>query len=229
MKKLMILAVITTMSLAVFGQIDDRGILVIGRAERKVVPNEIYVSITLDENDSRGRIPLQRQENELINALRRTNIDIEKDVQVSGMGSAYETYLLRANRSPSSKTYQIKVTSAAQLNELFTNIEPLNVSNARVTKVSHSDLDKIYNELRFEAMQNAREIAIVLAQAVEQEAGAAISINDYSHTPREFSAGGDTYMVRAMSVMNDAMVPDYNIDYKEIRLNYSVNVRFAFK
>jgi len=32
-----------------------------------------------------------------------------------------------------------------------------------------------------------------------------------------------------MAVMNDAMAPDYNIDYKEIRLNYSVNVRFAFK
>jgi len=227
----MFFAVAIAMSLAAFAQVavaqnESQGIQVIGRAERKVVPDEIYVTITLDESDSRGRIPLQRQENDLLTALRRMGINIDKDVQVSAMGSAYENYLLRANRSPASKSYLVKVTSAAQLNELFTIIDPLNVSNARVTKVSHSDLNEIYNELRFEAMQNAREIATVLALAVDQQVGPAISISDYSNTTMEFAANdGSLMMVRSAGMM----APDFNVEYKEIRLNYSVNVRFAFR
>jgi len=228
----MIFAVAIAMSLAALAQNENQGIQVVGRAERKIVPDEIYVTITLDESDSRGRITLQRQESDLLAALRRTGIDLEKDVQVSAMGSAYENYLLRANRSPASKSYLVKVTSATQLNELFTNIEPLNVSNARVTKISHSDLDEIYNELRFEAMQSAREIATVLALAVDQQVGPAISISDYSNTPREFAPGdGNFVLLRAtgMSMDGARMDSDINLDYREIRLNYSVNVRFGFR
>ncbi|HLU18094.1 MAG TPA: hypothetical protein VKZ76_08600 [Edaphocola sp.] len=52
---------------------------VVGSADTAVVPDRIYLSITLRESDSRNRISVEQQEQHLAEVLQQLGIDIKKN------------------------------------------------------------------------------------------------------------------------------------------------------
>ena len=50
-----------------------------GQSQIRVLPDEIYLSITLDESDTKGRLPIEEQRQKMFSALKRAGVDAETD------------------------------------------------------------------------------------------------------------------------------------------------------
>ena len=61
--------------------IDQNYIEVTGKAELNIVPNEIYISIVLKE-DNKEKKTIAKLESELIPTLKSLGVDVEKDLKV---------------------------------------------------------------------------------------------------------------------------------------------------
>jgi len=74
--------------------IDQPYIEVFGQFETEVIPNEIYLNIILNENDKKGKINIEKQENQLIVALKKLNINTDKNLFIKDFDDSYKKKFL---------------------------------------------------------------------------------------------------------------------------------------
>lgn len=234
MKKILLMAAAAVMFAAVAEAQQSESypsyVVVNGEAEREVTPNEIYVGITIDESDSRsGKITVEQQERKMIEQLRKLGIDVDKDLQVGNMSGDLKSYMLRRDRVQTQKSYVLKVTNAEMLGRVFQALGEINISKMNLIKATRSDLEQIKMELRVEAMKNAQQAASALAGAIGQRIGKAFMIMD-----NNYYGGGVVYFNEAMPVARSAkmeMAADTGspLEFQDMKINCSVNVRFVLE
>ena len=72
MKKLILMAAVALMALPAAAQMQEAFpsyIQVNGRAEKEITPDEFYLSIVINERDSKGKISVESQQRDMIAAL----------------------------------------------------------------------------------------------------------------------------------------------------------------
>lgn len=74
--------------------IDENYIEVTGKAEMKIMPDEIYLKIIISEKDNKGKQTLEELEKLMIDKLRILNVDIEKNLKVHDISSNFKNYWL---------------------------------------------------------------------------------------------------------------------------------------
>lgn len=151
------------------------------RAEKQITPDIIYLSITLNETDSKGKLTVEKQEADMIKALKGIKIDVEKNLTVKDMNSDLQTYFLKKDNILASKSYILKVSTAAQVAATFEALNAIKISDISLQKTAVSpELEKqTKDELLIEAAKKAKENAQILATAVGSEAGTVIYIQNY--------------------------------------------------
>lgn len=233
MKKFLIfaagLAMLSTAAMAQQNNQSQNYIAVNGYAEREVTPNEIYISITIDESSSRnGKTTVAEQEQSMIYALEKIGIDTKTLLQVGDMSGDLTNYILRRDRVQTSKNYVLKVSDAATMASVFQTLGDLGVSSISLMKATRNDVEQIQLELRAEAIRNAKDIADTLAGAIGQKAGKALMITDNSYYGNGTIYFSNTVMMtRATDVVAEKV--NSNIDFQDIKISSSVNVRFALE
>ena len=145
-----------------------------GRAEKEIVPDEFYLSIVIAERDSKGKISVEQQQKAMIAALKRDGIDVEKQLKVANLSSEF----LKKNTSVATAKYQLRLGSAAEVSKAWQTLDDLGISNVSIQKVSHSQLEQLKQQVRIEAMQDARSSAQMLAGAVGQSIGKCFYVYD---------------------------------------------------
>ena len=214
------------------GQQYENYIQVTGKAEKEIVPDQIYIRIVINENDNKGKISLEAQERNMISKLKSLGIDTEKNLKVGDMSSDFQQFWLRKNAARTTATYQLLVNSAQKMAEVFQALESIDISNLSVTKITHSKLQELTNEVRIAAMKNAQQVAQSLAEAVGQKAGRAIYIADYNNDI--LNTTNNIMLARSKSVMMDAEAsgmsePEEQLEFRNIKLRYSVSAKFALE
>lgn len=199
------------------------------RAEKQITPDEIYLSITLTELESKGKITVEKQEADMIKALKGIKIDVEKELTVSDMGSDLQKYFLKKNNILASKSYTLKVGTAVQAMAALEALNAVNISNVELVRTGiSSQLEKqTKDELLSEAAKKAKENAEILALAVGSKAGRAIYIqNYYNFTPH----AGNFAMKASRAMTSDAMGNVYEsapvLEVSKTALSVSVTCRF---
>ena len=165
MRKLVFLAAALAMMLTAAAQTQEAYpsyIQVNGRAEKEIVPDEFYLSIVIDERDSKGKISVESQQREMIAALRRQGVDVEKQLKVANLSSEF----FKKNTSVATAKYQLKLGSAAEAANVWQALDKLGISDVSILRVSHSNIDALKEEVRVEAIRNAQQSARTLAQAI---------------------------------------------------------------
>lgn len=192
------------------------------RADRDVAPNQVFLSITINERESKGRITVEEQERDMVAALKALGIKTNLSLRVSDMSSS----LLKRNQAVTTKTYQLKLNEVALVGEVYTALNEIGITTINIEKVTNTNMDAIQNELRVEAIQNARANAKLMAEALDQTVGKAFYI--YTH---------DAMVSTVRNEMNDGVVATFamkRIDapepvVTELRMmKVSVNVRVKF-
>lgn len=223
MKKLLVTILAVAFTLPVFAQESENYIQVTGVSEIEIVPNQIYLTIVLDESDSKGRQAIENQRREMVNALKKIGINTEKNLTMEDMSSNY----FKRGNALSKASYQLLLTSSEQVVKVYDALAVLNISDVNITRVSHTDIEQFKSKCRKEAMINAKTVASELAEAVGQTIGACIYIYDSNRgvTPTYYN---DRIVMRSMAKVanEEAVIEEEPIEFKKIKLNYSVNAKF---
>ena len=172
--------------------LDQPYIEVEAEADTLVVPDRIYVSITLNEADSKNKKSVEEQEKQLETILKKLKINTDKDLSVLDYSSNFKKYFLKGQNILKTKKYSLLVRDAYTLANVIISLEEAGISNTEVEKVEYSKYRELLLELRSEAVKRSRITADKLVKPLNQKAGKALYISDMNY--REM---GD-YEVQAM-------------------------------
>ena len=185
MKRGMVLVAALMLTTSLYAQqtnvMDQPYIEVSGQAEVEVVPDKIYVQITID-GDSKGQETVLQQEKEMVQRFDALGIDVEKKLVVQELFNS----ALKSNKVTTFKMYRLEVNSATQLAHVFQALQAIGIAQAEIESVDVSNKEELIQKIRAEAAQNARQNALVLANALGQELGEALYVQDYSTSPYEY-------------------------------------------
>lgn len=192
------------------------------RVDTLVVPDKIYLSITITEKDSRGRKSVEEQENKMAQSFRALGIDLDSQLFIKDLGSNFKKYFLRQKDVLKRKRYSLLVHSGKKAGEILVELEKLDIANVYLEKTEYSKMDALELELKGKAIEKAKKKAEALTKPLGQQVGSAIHIMDNStpHYPR--------YQALRMGMQEMKMeeAQPLDIDFEQIKIDTSVNVKF---
>ena len=232
MKKL--IAITAMMMAAVFGHGQVKSFLdmpyleVNGSADTLVTPNQIWISITINEADVKNKVSLEDQERKMVAGLKALGINTEKNLVTSGIQSDFRFYVLKQKDVLKSKEYKLMVADAVTATKVFIKLEEIGIANANVEKVGHSEIEKIRNTCRSNAILNARQKALALTIPVGAGLGSLLHVADYSGSDNGF-ADGQIIRVRGISSMAEKEEELPQINFEKIKVSMNIQAKFAIK
>ena len=231
MKKMMLLATaFVLVALSVSAQQAETFpsyIEVNGVAEREVAPNEIYLSITINERDSKGKISIDEQQRDMVAVLKKLGVKPAEQLKMLDLTSSY----FKRGYALAKAQYELKLTSAVEVARVWRALDELGISQVTIQKVSHTDIETLKAEVRADAMRAARDNARALAEAIDQKAGKCFWIADYSSPVRTTYAVANMKARGVMeeSVSFDAMVEEEGLEFQTINLQHRVQAKFVLE
>ena len=195
------------------------------KADSLVVPDEIYLSITLREQDER-KVSVEQLEKRMFEALRKLGIDLEAQLKLSDASSNIKTYFLGRKDIKKSKRYELKLGSATTAGQVLVALEEKGISNARITKTDYSQLEQLKLQLLDKAVTKAKQRAHVMAKPLGQEVGKAIYISDTSSGFASFRRAEMLNEVVMYSMAEEVVETTPEIQFKPQKVSVSVSIRF---
>ena len=214
----------TTISFSQSGQknfIDQPYIEVTGQVETEITPNEIYLRIVLNENDKKGRISIEKQENKMLAKLRQCDVDIEKQLSVEDFNGIYKRKFLGENRVTKIKHYQLLIYDGKTLARVYQELDAIDVSNISIIKVDHSEIEAYKRETKIKALKVAKQKAEDYANAINQSVGKALFIQESSNIYRV-----SNMLVDNVSKSYDSQESIADLDIKKIKITENVLAKF---
>lgn len=229
MKKLIAMAVVALMAFPAAAQMQEAYpsyIQVTGRAEKELTPDEFYLQIVINERDSKGKISVESQQRDMVAVLRKLGVDVEKQLKMANLSSEF----FKKNTSVAMAKYQLQLGSSGEVAKVWQALDDLGISNISILKVTHSQLDKYKQEVRLEAMRNARESAQEMAGAIGQTIGKCFYIYDSNSNVLPVMYDNAVLMRSAKAVADAESVAEEDpLEFKTIKLEYGVQAKFVLE
>src|SRR5688500_13159443 len=188
---------------------------VTGTAFREIEPNEIYVMIRLKEfEENRQKTSLEKLEKDFYNAVREAGID-RKRVELADAGSDLEKFRRKDKEAFREKTFQIKLTSADELDKFNEKLSPIKVDSVDVTRLQHSDYEKIKLELKVEALKVAKTKAETLLRSIGADIGKPLMVRDFDFPQPYMELKANVRMMDMASAQGAAEEP---IAFRKIKM-----------
>ncbi len=196
-------------------------------AKEEVTPDEIYLRITLKESDSKGKISIEKQEDNLKKGLASLGIDIKKDLKVNNANSYYYKKVFKKDTYVS-KYFQLKVNRAEQVAKVFQKLNDLKVSSVNISKLEYSKKSELLKELRIKAIKKAKERATYMLSSIGESIGKPIEIRDNSYyNPILNGHAKGIQLMEVRGAKYSSPMPD--LDFKKIELKVTISAKFGIK
>lgn len=228
MKRLILMAVAALVAFPALAQVQEAFpsyIQVYGRAEKEIVPDEFYLQIVINERDSKGRISVESQQRDMIAALKRLGVDVDKQLKVANLSSEF----FKRKTSVATAKYQLQLGSSAEVARTWQALDELGISNVSILKVSHSEIDRYREEVRVAAIRNARANAATLAEAIGQKVGRCFYIYDSNSNILPAVYDNAVLMRSAKAAGSVEAVEEDPLEFKTLRLEYGVQAKFVLE
>jgi uncharacterized protein YggE len=120
------------------------------------------------------------------------------------------------------------VIDAVTATKVFIKLEEIGIANASVEKVGHSELEKIRNICRSNAIINARQKALALTNPIGAELGGLLHVADYSGSDSDVP-NVQMIRIRGMAGTADKEEELPQINFDKIKISMSIQAKFAIK
>ncbi len=227
----MLLAVATMLAMPAMAQEKQHSyksfVQVAGKAERSVAPDKFTVSITLDESTYNGKISIELQRKEMFGALKKLGVDLEKQLKIADLSSDY----YKRGENLAAEAYALTLGDKSEAVEVYSALGKLGITNVSLKSYTHSKIDEFKNELRAEAVLDAKAKAELLATTLGQSIGKCFYVydRDYGIGDVIVTAYGEarkaSYAGYADAVAESNAVAK-ELDFKPIELKISVDTKF---
>lgn len=231
MKRIILLAAAALIACGAVAQTNETYpsyVQVTGSAEREIEPDEFYLAVTINERDSKGKISIEQQQREMVSALKKLGVDVAAQLKVSDLSSEF----FKRKTSVATARYELRLGSAAEVVAVWQALDALGISEVAIERVSHSRIRELQEEVRVEAIRNARQKAAMLAEAIGQKVGRCFLIYDPSRDEpfSYFYYYDNSHKVRGAAFADaDYEAEALPLDFKTIRLEYSVQTKFVLE
>lgn len=200
-----------------------RKIEVKGKADMEVIPDEIYLRIALKEyKDGSKKIRMDKLESQLVKAVDQLNLPIE-NLQVDNIyGYNWDWRKKKSDEFMAIKSFRLKVKDVKMINNLIENLDPEGVNSMNVEEATHSKIEEYKNQLKLEALNDAKAKASYLLQGIGESLGDILEI-------REFDLGVPQPVYRTMAYAKSATEDSgyqSNLEFKNIKLEAEISAVF---
>jgi hypothetical protein len=210
--------------------LDQPYIEVKAEADTLVVPDRIYVSITLNEADSKNKKSVEEQEKQLETILKKLKINTDKDLSVLGYSSDFKKYFLKGQSILKTKKYSLLVRDAYTLGNVLISLEEAGISNTEVEKVEYSKSKELLLELKSEAVKRSRITADKLVKPLNQKAGKALYISDtnYGGIGDYELTTNEIFSLQEMDYKKGSASEEFlrKLDFQKIKFSTTVYVKY---
>jgi uncharacterized protein YggE len=203
--------------------LDQNYIEVTGKATVKIVPDQIYLRIHMSEKQ-KNKIDLEVKEREMIARLKDIGIDVTKELVIKDMASNFSGKVF-SDEIVIAKVYLLLVHDARTANRVISEMEKLEISNIRVDHLDHTKIVDYKKDCSIQAIKAAKIKAENLSGAIGQSIGRAVYAEEVQFPMMNESANA---LYRDKSEASAGWFAT-DLDFDEIKIDYSVMVRFELK
>lgn len=247
MKKLISLIMLTGFTTTVFAQQPatlnpfPKTITVSGSAEMEIIPDEIYVNITLREYQKKGesKKELETIKTQFLDNCKAAGIP-DSVISISSFTGYNNYYNFRRKKKDNdlmaSIVYQVKFKDSKTMDLLVEKLDDEATQNFVIASTSHSKMTEFRKQLKIKAIQAAKDKGIYLTEAINEKLGAAITINepDASQYNSNYLSNSflsnNTYSQANITLAEGESDPgNAQVDFKKIKLRFEVSVVFALQ
>lgn len=208
---------------------------VTGNSKMEIIPDRVFVSVTLDERtDVKHAFTFKQQEDSLLSLMKIMQIPKNK-IQMKDAGNDYLQVRKLGKSVIAHKTYLIELQHVKQLNLLFSKLDKWMVFKAWIEKVDHSKIDSLKKQGQIMAVKNAQEKASYLLAPLGKSIGNVLYVSDV----QDLSISRTFNYVAGMNVrskwsgaeadMDHEETPANDVDFETMKLEYLVSVKFEIK
>lgn len=236
MKRLFAIALLAFTTLSTFNasaqQVDlRRKITVTGTAETEVTPDIIYINISLKEylkdGNSKKKVDITTLETQLFNAVQKAGI-AKENLTINNLSSwNYQTEKRKNPDFLASKQYRLKVSDLNKFNLILEGVDAKGITNTYVESYDYSKIESLKKELKVKALLAAKEKAAYMVEALGDKLGNVLDIQDVGDNGGMMVPQYRNYAMKAEMSMDAASAPE--IDFKKIKLSFTVNTVFEIK
>jgi uncharacterized protein YggE len=204
---------------------------VTGTAEMEVIPDEIYIAITLRERSgNRGTQTVQEQESDLKDALRSLGLDLKR-LELSDANADYISIRWLNKKTVSQSRYRFKAEDAYMVGKVFEQLDKLNIQDAYISEVSHSKIKDYEKEVRINAIKDAKDRADYLLTAIDERRGKAMEVYENRSSIQGVRRKNARHQVESsIHQMVDLFSGEDNgLQFQKIKLQASVFVKFGIE
>lgn len=222
-----------------FGQTNDTKveeqpyIEVTGTAENEVVPDEIYIGIIIREKYiNKVKVTIEEQEDKLKSAVKSLDIGLT-NLNLSDANADYVKVRWQKKDVLTKKDFTLKVTSATTVGQVFLELENLEITDAFISRVSHSKIDSLRKEVKIQAIKAAKDKADYLLSAIGEQIGKPLIIKEIEFSPHHTLTNATIRSSHSSKILNyidgDKMTSEYNneIQFQKIKIQTSIYVKFS--
>lgn len=202
-----------------------------GTAEKEVVPDEIFISITLREKYvDKTKITIDIQEESLINALKNIGIDLS-NLYLSDANADYVKVYWQKKDVLTRKDYTLKVSNATAVGNVFIELDKIKITDAYVSKVNHSKIDSLKKDVKIKAIQSAKDKADYLLQAIGEKTGKPIIVKE-NEVPKMLNGSSvrnlnSVTIISERDKLEDKL--DTDIQFNKILVTSNIYVKFLIQ
>jgi uncharacterized protein len=238
LKQLLTMAFLLT-TILTFGQTNDPKteeipyIEVTGTAEIEVIPDEIYIRIIIKERYiNRTKVTIEEQEEKLKTAVKSIGVDLT-NLYLSDANADYVKVSWQKKDVLTKKDYTLKVSNAMTVGLVFQELDKLELTDASISRVSHSKIDNLRKEVRIMAIKAAKDKADYLLTAIGEQTGKPLIIKESPQTIyKEEIARMPTRNVASIStggIPESIGDKENDIQFQKIKLTSSIYAKFSIK
>jgi len=208
-------------------------IMVTGSSEMEITPDEIYMNFTIQEyKDNAGKkVTIQEVKSQFLDLCKNSGLALN-DIRVAGYSGSenwdyYYWYYRRDTEISSSLSYTIKVKTLSKIDKIVAGLDRNAVQNFYLVRTSHSQLEKLRRKVKENAVKASKTKAIYLANAVGEEVGDALLIEEITEGDIE----SDNYKLSEEKPLtsNSYGATEYNSGYAGSPSIDKIKIRFEVK
>lgn len=235
MRKMTLLMIFLIISTANFAQLINNGELikyieVTGSSETEIIPDIIIISFELKEyKEGKDEYSIIDLENKLKIVLNLINIP-DSCLMVDNIAGNQIQISRRTTDFIASKKYLLQFNDISKIDTLVNSISDLGITDVKIVNLTHSKLSDYRFDLKISAIVAAKNKAEKLLNAIGEQLGEAIYIEENPSNLWNVGNGAWTSLNNSGSNSFQWTVTSPNeTNIKKIKLRYEIKVRFKIK
>ena len=202
------------------------------KVDTLVIPDRIYLNISITEKDTKGKVSVEELESKMNEKFKSMGINVETQLSLNDLGSNYKKYFFKQQDIQKNKNYTLMLYDAKISGKVLIALEEMEISNVILEKTEYSKTDKIILSLKSKAMEKAKNQAIAMSKPLNQKVGNAIFISDSYNGLILRGLAGSTSGIRIRgnsSIQEKKEFIPADIEFEKIKIETELNVKFKLE